>query len=161
MNRIMSNPSTNVDVDLLCTVFSDLLPDGREIRHEQIEALLSAPRLSNRYRLVVTKWRRRLFAERTVWLDGIAAQGRGFIALTPDEMVRFGSRGVRHAGRKLRKALAVLSAPADVALSEGIRKNRALLAVAIERIAHESKSALRDVTRALGPQQQLPRRQAS
>src|SRR5688500_4242443 len=95
------NPRTDVDVALLWKVFPDLLPDGREITHEQIEAVLHESRVSSRYKRVVTKWRKQLLNERAIWLDGLAAQGRGFVALTPDEMVRFGNRGVRTAGRKL------------------------------------------------------------
>lgn len=159
--HIQKNPRTDVDVELLAKVFTNILPDGSELTHEQIEAVLVESRHSPRYKRVVTKWRRQLLNERGVWLDGMIAQGRGFVALTPDEMVRFGNRGVRQAGRKIRKALMIAAAPDDKALSEGMRKYRALLTVAMERIANEHKSVLRDVSKALAPMKQIPRKAAS
>ncbi len=97
--KIVRNPLIEADVDRLWHVFADILPDGREIRHEQIEAALRLNRAQSRYRTVVAKWRRRLFDEKRIALDGQIAQGRGFVVLTPDGMVRFGNRRVRAAGR--------------------------------------------------------------
>lgn len=157
MTKIEKNPKTEADIQLLMRVFPDLLPDGRCITHEQIEAVLKIPRLASRYRTVVRKWRRQLFDERHVWLDGQTAEGKGFIALTPDEMVRYGNRGVRSAGRKLKKAIVVMSAPSDGQLSEGLRQYRQLLLAATEKIIREHRSTLREVGRALAPMKQLPR----
>lgn len=154
---IEKNPRTDVDVQLLWTVFPDLVADGRVITHEQIEAVLKESRLSARYRRVMKKWRQQLLAERAVCLDGQVAQGRGFVVLTPDEMVRFGNRKVREAGRKIRKALMVAAAPADAALSDDVRRYRGLLMVAAEKIAAQHKTALREISTALSPQRQLPR----
>lgn len=158
MLRIIKNPNTDADVQVLRTVFPDLLPDGREITHEQIEAALRESRKSSRYKRTVSKWRRQLFAERRVFLDGQVASGRGFVALTPDEMVRFANRRVREVGRKLRKAIAVASAPNDAELSEDVRRYRGLLETALVKMAHEHRTTLRDVTRALAPMKQLPQR---
>jgi hypothetical protein len=155
--KIEKNPRNDVDVALLSKVFPDLLPDGREIAHEQIEAVLTMNRAQSRYRTVVQKWRKQLLAERGIWLDGQLAHGRGFIVLTPDEMVRFGNRGVRAAGRKLRHALAVVSAPKDEQLSDDTRKYRGLLEAAIVKIAAENKSTIRAIGKALTPMKQLPR----
>lgn len=158
--RFKKDPEHDADVRRLMDIFPDILPDGRSITHEQIEAAIGTPRIAPRYRTVVNKWRKLLVTERGVYLDGITGSGRGFVALTPDEMVRFGNRGVRAAGRKLKKALAVASLPNDAALSDDMRRYRHLLCAAVERIASEHRTALRDVTRALGPQRQLPRRTA-
>lgn len=155
---IVKNPRTDADVNLLWTVFPDLLPDGREVTHEQIEAVLKEPRVSARYRRVVTKWRRRLFTERRVYLDGQTALGRGFVALTPDEMVRFANRRVREAGRRIRKAIAVAAAPNDAELSEDVRRYRGLLEAAMVKMANENRSTLRAVSKALVPMKQLPRK---
>jgi hypothetical protein len=155
---IVKNPRTDVDVALLRDVFPDLLPDGREVTHSQIEAALRTTRITPRYKNVVGKWRKQVLQERGVWLDGMYAHGRGFVCLTPDEMVRFGNRGVRQAGRKIRKALMVASTPDDVALSEEMRKYRGLLTVAMEKIARDHKSILREVSKSLAPMKQLPRK---
>jgi len=155
--QIVRNPRTEVDVQRLCEVFPDLLPDGRQIRHEQLEALLSANRASARYRTVVQKWRKRVFEDRRVYLDGRAALGAGFIALTPDEMVNFGIKGVREVGRKLKKALAVMSAPDDAELDEANRRRRGILEAAVLKLAAEQRHTLRDISKALAPPMQLPR----
>jgi hypothetical protein len=155
--QIVKNPRNDADVALLWKVFPDLLPDGREITHEQLEAVLMMNRAQGRYRTVLMKWRKQLLAERGMWLDGQVAQGRGFVVLTPDEMVRYGNRGVRAAGRKLRRALSVVSAPKDEQLSEDTRKYRGLLEAAIVKIAAENKSTIRAIGKALTPMKQLPR----
>lgn len=159
--NIEKNPRNDVDVALLWKVFPDLLPDGREITHEQLETVLTMNRAQSRYRTVLVKWRRQLLTERGIWLDGQLAHGRGFVVLTPDEMVRFGNRGVRAAGRKFRKALAVVSAPKDEQLSEDTRKYRGLLEAAIEKIVTENKTVIRAIGKALTPLKQLPRSKAS
>lgn len=155
--KIAKNPRTDADVQLLLMAFPDLLPDGRRITHEQLAAVLRMQKLVSRYRTVVNRWRRIVFHERRVFLDGRIGDGTGFIALTPDNMVRFSNREVRSAGRKLKKAIAVASAPHDDELSEGMLKYRQLLEAAATRIAQEHRSALRGITSALGPMKQLPR----
>ena len=154
---IIKNPTTDVDVKLLRDVFPDLVPDGREITHEQIEAVLRVSKISARYRRVVAKWRRQLLQERSVYLDGLQANGRGFVVLTPDEMVRFANRRVREAGRKVRKNIHIAALPNDAALSDDVRRWRALLLVAVEKISREHSRALREVSKSLAPARQLPR----
>lgn len=155
--KIVKNPRTEADVQLLLSVFPDVVQDGRRITHEQIEIVLKMTKLTSRYRTVVNRWRRVLFTERRVFLDGRIGDGSGFIALTPDEMVRFANREVRASGRKLKKALAVGSAPNDAELSVGMLKYRQLLEAAMLRIAQEQRTVLRAVSKALPPMKQLPR----
>ena len=155
--KIQANPLTAVDVETLMQVFPDILPDGRRVTHEQIESVLKISRISSRYRTVVRKWRRRLFTERRIFLDGRAADGAGFVSLSPDEMVRYGNREVRAAGRKLKGAFAVVSLPNDAELSVDTLRYRNLLSMAIEKIVLEHKSSLRDVSKSLTPTRQLPR----
>jgi hypothetical protein len=156
--KFVKNPQTEADVNLLLKVFPDLLPDGRIVTHEQIESVLKMSRVSSRYRTVVNKWRKLVFTERRVYLDGQTAEGKGFTSLTPDEMVRFANRQVRTAGRKVKKALAVASAPNDNELSADVLKYRGLLEGAILKIAHEHQQSLREVSKSLGPAKQLPRK---
>lgn len=157
MKKIQKDPRNDADVQMLLKVFSDITADGRVITHEQIEGVLRVSRANARYRTVVNKWRRLLQYERCVYLDGMGGHGRGFVSLTPDEMVRFSNRGVRAAGRKLRRMIAVVSMPDDAVLSESTRQYRAVLLLATEKLALEHRSLLRDVSRALAPMKQLPR----
>lgn len=155
--KIVKNPRTDVDVELLRKVFPDLLPDGREVLHSQIESVLGSSRLTSRYKRVVTKWRRGLLLERSVWLDGMLADGRGFVALTADEMTRFGNRAVRATGRKLQRAIAVVMAADEHELSESARLWRGKLIMAMEKMTADQRAALRDISKALRPIKQLPR----
>jgi len=155
--KIEKHPRTDADVKLLCDVFPDLKTDGSELQHTQIEAVLGESRDTSRYRRVVNKWRRQLLVERGIWLDGLLAQGRGYVALNPDEMVRFHHRKIRSAGRMEGKGAAVASAADDAALSEGMRRYRGLLMVAHARMALERRHVQREVSKALRPQPQQPR----
>lgn len=158
--KLQKNPQNDADVQVLLKVFGDVIPDGRQITHEQLETVLSISRLSSRYRTVVSKWRRILFIERRVWLDGRAAEGAGFRALTPDEMVRYANREVRASGKKLKKAIAIASAPNDEELSADVLRYRQLLEAAAIKISLEHRQSLRDVSKGLAPMKQLPSRAA-
>lgn len=159
--KIVKNPRNDVDVEMLKKVFPDLLPDGREITHEQLETVLQTPRTLSRYHTVINKWRKQLLHERGLWLDGHVLHGRGFVVLEPDAMVHYANRGVRSAGRKLRKNLAIMSAPKDIELSEDTRRYRRLLEAAVVKITTENRKTLREVGRALTPPKQLPRSKVS
>lgn len=159
--RFQKDPQNDADVRHLLTLFGDLLPDGRAITHEQIEAALSLSKLSSRYKTVVSKWRRVVFDERRVYLDGRAGEGKGFICLTPDDMVRYANRSVRSAGRQVKKALSVASAPHDNDLSEDVKLYRARLSIVMLRLAAEHRESIREIGRALAPMQQLPKRAIS
>jgi len=155
--RITRNPRNDVDVKRLLEIFPDLMADGRRILHTQLEEALTMSRVASRYKTVVRRWRNVVLAERGVYLDGMLAEGQGLVALTPDEMVRFGNRQVRTAGRRLKKALIVLALPDDSALSEDSRRYRQRLLLATEQIAATHRAALRDLGKTLAPMKQLPR----
>lgn len=154
-HKIVKNPLTAVDVQRLWTAFPDLLPDGRVITHDQIEAVLQEPRTSARYRRVVSKWRRQLWTERSVVLDGISARGRGYVSVTNEEMPRQGHRDGRVGLRKIKKAIAVAATPEDAALSEHTRRYRLLFVAAMEKTVRDHQRTLKDVMQALGPVKQL------
>lgn len=158
MNKFERNPRIESDVAILLGRFRDLIPDGRIIQHAEIEALLNMNRKQGRYATITTRWRKILLFEQRVFLDGRAAQGQGFKALTPDEMVRYGNREVRAIGRRVRKAILVagLPNPSELTTSE-LRNYQARLMLACEQIASAHKRVLVDLTHALQPQRRLPR----
>jgi len=152
------NPRIDADVELLLGRFRDLIPDGRLIAHEEIEGLLKLTRKQSRYRTITAKWRRILLTEQRVFLDGRSATGAGFIALTPDEMIRYSNKRVRQVGRILRKAIQVASLPDPSELkSSEMRNYQARLFVACEQLTRTHKAVLVDLTKALQPPRQLPR----
>ena len=156
--KIEKNPQIEVDVNLLLERMSDLLPDGSVVQHAQIESLLSLRRGESRYKTVTNRWRRTIFDERGIYLDGMTAMGEGYRALTPDEMIRFANRRVRTTGRALKKALAIASAPRDDEITDGnLRAYRARLVGAVAEIAKMNTKALREIASALRPPKQLPR----
>lgn len=156
--QFQRNPRIDADVELLLGRFRDLLPDGRTIAHEEIESLVKLNRKQARYHTVTNKWRQIIFQEQRVFLDGRAALGAGFIALTPDEMVRYSNKRVRAIGRMIRKAIqvAMLPDPSELKSSE-MRTYQARLLVAMEEINKTHKSVLLDLTKALQPPRALPR----
>ena len=152
------NPRVDADVAVLLGQYRDLLPDGRLIEHDELERLLSLTRKQGRYRTVVAKWRRLLIHEQRVFLDGRSAAGRGFVSLTPDEMIRCANKRIRHIGRELRKAITIagLPQPSEIASSE-MRNYQARLFVACEQLTRTHKAVLLDLTKALQPPRTLPR----
>ncbi len=155
--RFERNPRIDTDVQLLLGRFRDLIPDGRVVAHTEIENLLRIPRRSARYLTVTRKWRDVVFNEYHVYLDGRAAHGDGFRALTPEEMVRFGHRTVRFVGRQLRKAIKVAALPDPSELSANSRLFQARFMVAVEQITSTHRRVLIDLSKAMQPPRQLPR----
>jgi hypothetical protein len=155
---IQRNPRIDADVELLLGRYRDLLPDGRVISHREIESLLKLTRKQSRYRTVTNKWRRFLLQEQRVFLDGRSALGEGFIALTPDDMIRYSNKRVRQVGRILRRAIQVASLPDPSELkSSEMRNYQARLLVACEQVTMTHRHVLLDLTKALQPPRQLPR----
>lgn len=159
MTRIatfLREPRTDIDVKLLIEKFSGLLPDGRLITHEAIEQLLRIGRDKAHYRTVTKHWRKAVFQEQRVWLDGRSADGHGFKALTPDEMVRFANREVRAIGKRLKRALIVAATPSDdEILDPHTRLYRARLISATEQIAQAHGRVVRELSAALRPPRQI------
>jgi len=155
---IQRNPRINADVELLLGRFRNVLPDGRLIAHVELESLLKMNRKQSRYRTVTNKWRRILLHEQRVFLDGRAALGDGFIALTPDDMIRYANKRIRQVGRNLRRAIHVASLPDPSELkSSEMRNYQARLLVAYEQVINTHKHVLIDLTKALQPPRPLPR----
>lgn len=155
---IERNPRIDADVELLLGRFRDLIPDGRVIRHEDIESLVRLKRTEGRYQTITKRWRTVLLNEQRVFLDGRAASGAGFMVLTPDDMIRYSNKRVRQVGRILRKAIQVASLPDPSELkSSEMRNYQARLFVACEQLTRTHKAVLVDLTKALQPPRQLPR----
>lgn len=147
---------TDADVRLLTERFSGILPDGRLISHEDIEAAVGLDREDSRYKTVTKHWRRVLFEEQRIFLDGRAAEGHGFKALAPDEMVRYANREVRAVGRRLKRALIVAATPSDDEIADpNNRAYRARLLSATEQIAQAHGRVMKELSAALRPPRQL------
>lgn len=156
--QFQRNPRIDADVELLLGRFRDLIPDGRTIAHEEIEALLRLNRKQARYHTVTMKWRRILLQEQRVFLDGRAALGAGYVSLTPDDMIRYSNKRVRAVGRILKTAIQVAGLPHPSELkSNEMRRFQAQLMVTCEEVTKNHKSALLELTKALQPPRALPR----
>jgi len=156
--RFTRSPRIEADVQLLVGRFRDLLPDGRVIRHEDIEQPLGLSRKDSRYQTVTNRWRRVLMEEQRVFLDGRSALGHGFKALTPDDMIRFSNKRVRSVGRLLKKAIEVASLPHPSELRENeTRLYQARLLTAIHQLDSAHRRVVVDLTAALRPPRALPR----
>lgn len=158
LQKIPRNPQTDVDVRRLREHFRDLLPDGRLIEHGEIEKLIGVKRTRSYYRTATKAWRRSVFEEDRLYLDGRTALGRGFKVLTPDDMVRFANKRVREAGRILKRAVLVAAAPSDEALTDAnARAYRARLLAAAQELATTHTETMKALTSALRRPTQLPR----
>jgi hypothetical protein len=152
------SPRIEADVQMLLGRFRDLLPDGRVIRHEEIEEPLTLSRKDSRYKTVTDRWRRLLMEEQRVFLDGRSALGQGFKALTPDDMIRYSNKRVRSVGRLLKKAIEVASLPHPSELREDqTRLYQARLLTAIHQLDSAHRRVVVDLTTALRPPRALPR----
>lgn len=159
MTRIptfLREPRTDLDVKLLLEQFPNLLPDGRLLTHETVERILRIGRDKAHYRTVTDHWRKAVFQEQRIFLDGRSAQGHGFKALTPDEMVRYANREVRAVGKRLRRAIIVAATPQDDELLDPhTRLYRARLLSATEQIAQAHGRVVRELSAALRAPKQL------
>ena len=154
--QLVHDPRTDADVALLLERFTGLLPDGRLIAHADMEATIHLRRDQSRYRTVLKHWRRVVFQEQRVFLDGRSAEGHGLKALTADEMVRYANREVRAIGRRLKNALLVGATPSDEEISNPAnRLYRARLLSAAEQIAKAHSRVIRELSTALKPPRQL------
>ncbi len=154
--KLVHEPRTDADVRLLVERFQNLLPDGRLITHAEIESVIHLARHEPRYRTVTKHWRKVLFQEQRIFLDGRAAEGHGFKALTADDMVRYANREVRSIGRRLKRALLVAATPSDDQISDpNNRAYRARLISATEQIAAAHGRVVRELSAALRPPRQL------
>lgn len=155
--QFVKEPRTDADVGRLLATFT-IRPDGHIISHDAIEQCVTLRRQDARYRTVTNHWRRRVFQEQRVFLDGRTAEGRGFKALTPDEMVRYSNRQVRAIGRQLKRALIIAATPTDDEIVDPhTRAYRTRLLSAAEQIAAAHDRVLRDIGGALKRPAQLPR----
>lgn len=154
--KLVHQPQTDADVQLLLAHFAGILPDGRLIAHAEIEEVIHLRRHESRYHAVTKHWRRVLFEEQRVFLDGRSAEGHGFKALTPDEMVRFANREVRAIGRRLKRALLVAASPSDDEIQDpNNRVYRARLISGTQQMAQAHARVIRELSSALKPQRQL------
>lgn len=154
--RFQKDPRTDADVQVLLRHYQDLLADGRILTHEELEGLLKMRRTDARYKTVLRHFRRVVFNERQIFLDGVSAEGLGFRALTGNDMVRYGNRRLRHVGRTLKKAVRVLATPHDDEISDPhARAYRARVLVVAEQMAATHGRSMREVTTALRAPTQL------
>lgn len=156
--KLVKNPRVDADVQLLLTRFREMQPDGRILAHEEVEAVLRVQRRSSYYMTVTRHWRRALFNEQRLYLDGRSAEGHGFKVLTADEMIRFSNKLVRAAGRQLKKSVVIAAAPRDEELIDpNVRAYRARLLSAAEQMIANHGRLIREVGATLRPPTQLPR----
>lgn len=155
---IAKNPRTDVDVRALLEKYPDMQPDGRIVAHEDVEGLLRLNRRHPYYKTVIRHWRRALFDEQRLFIDGRSALGQGFKVLTPDEMIRYSNRQVRAAGRILKKAVKVAATPReDEIVDTNVRAYRARLLSAAEQMLTQHGRVMREIGATLRPPAQLPR----
>lgn len=125
--QILNGEPTAPKVEVLMKHFGKLERDGRVITHEEIERVVGEKRTSNRYRTIVSAWRRRLKPEQGVYLSGRDSAGVGLTVLDASQMVNHGMRGIQHMTRGLGRAHVLIGlAPAEeLSAEDQIRRDHA------------------------------------
>lgn len=150
------NPRNEADVQVLRKRYTDLEPDGRVIRHDELEAVLGLSRTEARYRTVIAKWRKVLWDESQLYLDGMSAEGQGFRVLNGNQMVQHGNKRLRWAGRSIKTAVRVLATPRDDEITDPHARNyRARALVVAEQLVVSHGRSMRELTTALKAPKQL------
>lgn len=91
---------TDIDLKKLMEAFGSAKP-GDMIAHEDVAATIGAEYGSNRYRTVVSRWRKAMFATCNLELE--ARIGVGYAVLNASERVRSASDDFKRVGDRLRK----------------------------------------------------------
>lgn len=96
---------TGPELRKLHEAFPDLASlRGTMITHEQLEPIVGAIRKSNRYRTILSRWRKQIEKATGIVIDGTGeAQGVGFMVLADSDQVHFGVNKRKQAQRKIRR----------------------------------------------------------
>lgn len=118
---------TGPDVRKLLAHFSDMQSlRGTIIEHKTLETLIGVKREDNRYKTVVSAWRREVKKSTGIWIRGDLPEviGVGFRVLTDDEQVRFSGNRFQQAGRKIRDGHGAAANANDARLSSEMKAER-------------------------------------
>jgi hypothetical protein len=144
IQSIVNGLPTRPDVKLLLEAFKGLERDGRIIQHHEVSQVIGVHHSTNRYRSVVTAWRRTLEREEGIYLDGMKAAGQGFVVLAAPEMVRFGCGKLRQATKVVKRGVtaAGLAPDEELDLPDRTRRDHVLLhlCTALQSLRGESKA---------------------
>lgn len=87
---------------------------GTILTHEELESIVGEPRDANRYRTIVSAYRKKVWREHGIMISGRGTDGAGFKILTDDEQVAFGADDRGRAKRYARRGfIAVTNVDAD------------------------------------------------
>lgn len=145
---------TGPDVLRLIESFPDLKP-GDEVTHERISSVIGQDRESNRYKSVVTAWRKKMFRDHNIDME--AVQNVGFRVLNSIERVSAGVKGVGKNVRGLvRSESRIRSAPAEQ-LSQQQQGVREHVLRHTGALVDSARRASKEIAVKFTPQAQLPR----
>lgn len=92
--------STDIELKALREHYAEVEP-GKVITHEEIEAVVGVKRDTNRYRTVMTRFKRMMLLDFNVELK--ARSGAGYVVLTASDRVRAGIDSGHKIHRQIRK----------------------------------------------------------
>ena len=146
IQSIVNGIPTRPDVKLLLKAFPELKRDGSVISHAEVEEVIGVHHKSNRYRSVVTAWRKVLESEQGICLDGMGAAGQGFVVLSAPEMPKFGRKKLRQATKAAKRGFVVAGLAPDSELNTTDRAKRdhvlLHLGTALQSLRGESKALM-------------------
>lgn len=141
---------TDAEVQLLLRKYG-VPEEGKVITYGELEGLLDVSRSSNRFKSIVSRWRKILFRDHNTLL--VAVNGEGYKVALPSERVLFGRRKFRSGMRMQVRALVVVAQTDKARLTA----EEASQAEHIVRIIRASETAARaEARRAKGPELPAP-----
>lgn len=128
------------------------LKEEDEVTHDQIEAVIKVTRRTNRYRNVVSAWRKKTLREKNIDLGSVHAVG--YRCLLPPERVGAGIKGVQSGVRLQLKSInrACLAETEDRVL----RSKQEVMRRYGVALSHEASTLMKEIALPKAPEQ-LPR----
>jgi hypothetical protein len=141
LENIRNGQSTRPDVELLMKAFPSLRRDGSVVAHEEIAKIIGHQHGTTRYRTVVEAWKKAVFREYGIVLDGRLAVGEGFYPLKPAEHNQYAKRQTKTVHRRIRFAAAVVGVVPDEELTTPQRLERDHIALHLTTVEQSVSGA--------------------
>lgn len=139
--RVIGGRPCDPQVRTLMESIGNALQPGMDVLHEQIEGAIGEKRASNRYKTLVSVWRKRLFREKG--LHTTALNGVGFHVCKGDERIEDARRDMKRSARVLASGVVKAEMSPLEELSESGRRQREYM---ITHVAARVQALRRDRT---------------
>lgn len=135
--------STDIELKALMDAYGEA-ETGTLIPHEDLESLVGSERNTNRFRTVVARWKRTMFAKCN--LEVAARPREGYVVLTPSERVQKASDDTKRIQTGLRRVHYRFAAVPREQLSQQDARRADYSQVMIAKLCDEMASARKQIS---------------